>query len=135
MLDHGIVSLGVQAEIDRISAALGDTTANLEALDNDLGTIRQSIIQGSSSLEFLRSESDNLKLDAQEMKEGITRLQEANVEGALNLTREAKQRSDGAAEKVFLFMTSSLGVLYHIAAVGPPDRGEERDARRLQGPA
>ena len=36
------------------------------------------------------------------MKDEITRLQEANVEGALNLTRDASRRSDEAAMKVRL---------------------------------
>jgi hypothetical protein len=47
----------------------------------------------------------------------LFRLQEANVEGALNLTREAKRRSDEAAHKVkqvqgtggLLVMTKSKG--------------------------
>ena len=34
------------------------------------------------------------------MKEQITALQETNVEGALNLTREAKKRSQEAADEV-----------------------------------
>ena len=37
--------VAVQSEIDRISDALGDTTSNLDALDNDLANIRQSLLQ------------------------------------------------------------------------------------------
>ena len=92
--------IGVQAEINRISNALKDTTANLDDLGSELGNIRQSIMQGASNLDYLRSDSDNLKLEAQDMKDKITRLQEANVEGALNLTRQAKRRSDDAAMQV-----------------------------------
>ncbi len=91
---------GVQAEINRISNALRDTTQNLDDLEGDLADIRQSLLQGSSGLEYLRADSDGLKLDAEDMKEKITTLQEANVEGALNLTREAKRRSEEAATKV-----------------------------------
>ncbi len=57
-------------------------------------------VKGTSGLDYLRTDSDTLKLNAEEMKDQITRLQEANVEGALNLTREAKRRSDEAAMKV-----------------------------------
>ena len=67
--------LGVQAEIDKISNALRDTTTELDDLDRDLANNRQAIIQGNSNLGILRSESDNLKLDAQDMKDQITRLQ------------------------------------------------------------
>ncbi len=91
---------GVQAEIDRISNSLQDTTQNLDDLESDLADIRQSLLQGSSGLDYLRTDSDSLKLDAEDMKDQITRLQEANVEGALNLTREAKRRSQEAATKV-----------------------------------
>lgn len=91
---------GVQSEIDRISFSLKQTTDSLDELDAELGDNQQSILQGSSNLDFLRSESDNLKLNAQDMKDQITRLQEANVEGALNLTREAKRRSEEAALQV-----------------------------------
>ena len=56
------------------------TTDSLDELDAELGNNQQSILQGSSNLDFLRSESDNLKLNAQDMKDQITRLQEANVE-------------------------------------------------------
>jgi uncharacterized coiled-coil DUF342 family protein len=66
---------GVQSEIDKISNALQDTTSGLDELDTKLAYNRQSILGGSSTLDFLRSESDNLKLDAQDMKDQITRLQ------------------------------------------------------------
>eukprot|EP00094_Tigriopus_californicus_P009037 TCALIF_08711-PA protein Name:"Similar to LanB1 Laminin subunit beta-1 (Drosophila melanogaster)" AED:0.08 eAED:0.08 QI:0/0.86/0.81/1/0.86/0.87/16/623/1807 len=92
--------IGVQADIDRINVALQGTNQNMEELDNNLSNLQQSILQGSSSLDFLRKEADTLKLNAQDMKEQITSLQEANVEGALNLTRQAKRRSDEAAVQV-----------------------------------
>ena len=56
------------------------TTDSLDDLDVELSDNQQALLQGSSNLDFLRSESDNLKLDAQDMKDQITRLQEANVE-------------------------------------------------------
>ena len=64
----------------QIIGNLLQTTDSLDELDAELGDNQQSILQGSSNLDFLRSESDNLKLNAQDMKDQITRLQEANVE-------------------------------------------------------
>ena len=69
-------------------------------LDDDIADIRQSILQGQSQLEYLKDDSDTLTQDAQQMKDQITALQETNVEGALNLTREARQRSQEAADQV-----------------------------------
>ena len=45
-------------------------------------------------------EAENLQDKALEMKKQITTLQESNVKGALNLTKEAKRRADEAKEKV-----------------------------------
>ena len=69
-------------------------------MDNDIADIRQSILQGQAQLEYLKEDSDSLTEDAEQMKDQITALQETNVEGALNLTKEARQRSKEAADKV-----------------------------------
>ena len=70
-------------------------------LDDDIADVKQSIQQEQSKLDYLKYESDILTQDAQLMKDQITELQETNVEGALNLTKEARQRSQDAADKVF----------------------------------
>eukprot|EP00096_Caligus_rogercresseyi_P003697 TRINITY_DN1712_c0_g1_i1.p1 TRINITY_DN1712_c0_g1~~TRINITY_DN1712_c0_g1_i1.p1 ORF type:complete len:716 (-),score=171.97 TRINITY_DN1712_c0_g1_i1:97-2244(-) len=92
--------LGVQREIDGIDAALKSTTDKLDDLDENLAETKQDIFQDRTNLDLLRSETDQLKLDASDMKDQTTRLQEANVEGALNLTRIAKSKSDEAASNV-----------------------------------
>ena len=69
-------------------------------MDDDIAEIRQSILQGEAQLDYLKEDSDSLTQDARQMKEQITSLQETNVEGALNLTKEARQRSQEAADKV-----------------------------------
>ena len=70
-------------------------------MDDDIADVKQSIQQEQSKLDYLKYESDLLTQNAQEMKDQITELQETNVEGALNLTKEARQRSQDAADKVF----------------------------------
>ena len=69
-------------------------------MDDDIADIRQSILQGQAQLEYLKDDSDSLTQEAQQMKDQITALQETNVEGALNLTKEARRRSQQAADKV-----------------------------------
>ena len=65
--------VGVQKDIDKISGVLADTTARLNDLDSDLAGTKQSMMQGNSQLEYLRSDADKLKLNAQDMKDSITR--------------------------------------------------------------
>ena len=92
--------VAVQGDIDRISNVLSETSVKLNVLDGDLASIKASILQGKSSLDYLKTDAETLKLKAQDMKDEITALQETNVQGALNLTREAKIRSEEAAAKV-----------------------------------
>ncbi|QQP36583.1 Uncharacterized protein FKW44_021730 [Caligus rogercresseyi] len=70
--------LGVQREIDGIDAALKSTTDKLDDLDENLAETKQDIFQDRTNLDLLRT----------------------NVEGALNLTRIAKSKSDEAASNV-----------------------------------
>ena len=70
-------------------------------MDDDIADVKQSIQQEQSKLDYLKYESDLLTQNAQEMKDQITELQETNVGGALNLTKEARQRSQDAADKVY----------------------------------
>ena len=69
-------------------------------MDDDIADVRQSILQAQANLEYLKEDSDQLTQDAQIMKDEITELQETNVEGALNLTKEARERSKKAAQQV-----------------------------------
>ena len=77
ILDSASISndelVGVQKDIDKISGVLADTTARLNDLDSDLAGTKQSMMQGNSQLEYLRSDADKLKLNAQDMKDSITR--------------------------------------------------------------
>jgi len=78
ILDSASISneelVGVQKDIDKISGVLADTTARLNDLDSDLASTKQAMMQGNSQLEYLRSDADKLKLNAQDMKDSITRL-------------------------------------------------------------
>lgn len=90
----------VQAEIDTISQVLASTAQELEGLDYNLAETKQSITQARFDLDFLKTHADTKNRQALDMKEEITKLQEGNVEGALNLTKEARSKSEEAKRKV-----------------------------------
>jgi len=62
-----------QAKIDVVSKILSQTTANLDDLDGDLASTKQSILQANSFLELLKTDADKVKQSAQDMKEKITK--------------------------------------------------------------
>ena len=56
----------------------------------------------------MKNDADNEKQEALDMKEQITQLQQANVKGALNLTKVAHAKSEDAKQRVELVMRDSL---------------------------
>ena len=90
----------VQTEIDQISEVLTITTNELDSLDSSLADTKQTILQARSTLEYLKTDADRRRLQAFDMKDKITKLQEANVKGALNLTQEARDKSQKAKQIV-----------------------------------
>ena len=89
-----------QNNIADITKQLGGTTSRMDQLDNSLSDTKQAILQGQYNLTNLRQEADRLQQSAADVRDQATKLQEANVRGALVLTQQAKLRSDQAAEKV-----------------------------------
>lgn len=104
ILSSAVVSndelVAVQTDIDRISGVLNQTTTKLNGLDSDLATIKSSIAQGKSNMAYLKTDAQNLERESVDMKDEITALQETNVGGALDLTREAHDKSLKAADKI-----------------------------------
>lgn len=66
--------------------------------NENLSDITSKINLGDVSLEGLKSSIDKLKQKTIDLSNNATKLQEANLEGALNLTREAKERALKAAD-------------------------------------
>ena len=89
-----------QRNIGEITNSLKGTTSRMTNLDNSLSDTKQSILQGQYNLTTLRQEADRLQQSAADVRVQATKLQEANVRGALVLTQQAKMRSDQAVEKV-----------------------------------
>ncbi|XP_026765161.2 laminin subunit beta-1 [Galleria mellonella] len=101
------------------SAKLGQTTvkellSNISSLQNELSGIKQKVDDskshlkdvtfninlGNATLGNLRTRIEYLKSQTRNLDNNATNLQEANLEGALNLTREAKERAMKAADEV-----------------------------------
>lgn len=72
----------------------------MEGLDSTVENTTQRVFSVVLSLSNLRAKATELQTSAQSLKDNATRLQEANVEGALNLTREARQRAQKAQDRV-----------------------------------
>lgn len=82
----------IQHEINEVVLHLNDSRGGLEAVEDDIKKISYAIGLSSAELDRMATKSEEIKSFAQELKENATQLQEANVEGALNLTRDALQR-------------------------------------------
>ncbi|GBP43432.1 Laminin subunit beta-1 [Eumeta japonica] len=98
------------------SASVGETTVNqlfsnvsslqdklniaeqkVKDSNKNLSDITSKIDIGTVALDGLRNNIENLQKKTLDLSNNATTLQEANLEGALNLTREAKQRANVAA--------------------------------------
>merc|ERR1712242_227688 len=81
-----------------------------------LTNTEQAILQGQYNLTTLRKDADNLHMQAAHIKDKATQLQEANVGGALTLTKQAKDKSDEAARKVYEVTADVDGAMLYESA-------------------
>lgn len=77
---------------EKLTEAAGKLNKTSEALE----TTEQQIKWVDIDLSELRTQMKNLLDNAQALRDNATKLQEANVEGALNLTRKAQKQSQEA---------------------------------------
>ncbi|XP_054721557.1 laminin subunit beta-1-like [Uloborus diversus] len=90
----------LQDMVDMLRQNLTITQEHLDVIDHELDNTTQKIYDANLALADLRRRADDLTNDAQTLKTNATVLQEANVEGAFNITKKAKIRSDAAENKV-----------------------------------
>jgi coxsackievirus/adenovirus receptor len=91
---------GLARDIDVTGDQLRATTDRMLELDSTLSDTKQAILQGQYNLTSLRQDAERLGQAAADVRDQATRLQEANVVGALTLTQQAKLKSDQAARQV-----------------------------------
>lgn len=78
--------------IDRLRAKLETSKGELDVTDKKLDNLHEELSLASVEMTNLGEKSQKIKDLADQLKDNATRLQEANVEGALNLTRDAWSR-------------------------------------------
>ncbi|XP_076033711.1 laminin subunit beta-1 isoform X3 [Oratosquilla oratoria] len=88
--------------IDQLTESLSLSANELQGLELSVDNTTQRISLANTALVDLRLQAEELRNKAGDLKEKATKLQEANVEGALNLTRIAEQRSREANRQVDL---------------------------------
>ncbi|XP_046984371.1 laminin subunit beta-1 isoform X1 [Schistocerca americana] len=84
--------------VEDLRGTLNHSSHGLDDVEKILQNATQRILLAHEALRDLRVKKDRLNATALGLKENATRLQEANVEGALNLTREAWERSEKAQQ-------------------------------------
>lgn len=82
----------INDNIDRLRARLDESEKSLKITDGSLDKLNEEMSLAAVEISNLEDKSDKIKLLANDLKDNATKLQEANVEGALNLTRDAWSR-------------------------------------------
>nr|XP_018916395.1 PREDICTED: laminin subunit beta-1 [Bemisia tabaci] len=72
----------------------------LNGVNKQLEDTAQKIITSNFELDNIRNKTADLKKIAEQFRDNSTQLQESNVEGALNLTKQAEERARIARDKV-----------------------------------
>jgi len=84
--------------VEKFRNDVNRSSENMDEVEKLLDSTTSRMYEANLKLTDLRSAASKLKFTALGLKENATKLQEANVEGALNLTREAYKRSLRAQE-------------------------------------
>lgn len=82
-----------------IRSFLTESQAKLQEDETQAEDLYSRITLSEAALSDLRAREDIIKAIASDLRENSTQLQEANIEGALNLTRSAFERANGLVNK------------------------------------
>ena len=91
---------GIERIINALRLELNKIQEQLQALANRIKETTTRTTNANLQVNHLKNNAKALEMQTQNIKENMTALQEANVEGAYNLTRDAEKRSKTAALKV-----------------------------------
>lgn len=92
---------------NELASNISSSTKALEDVENQLENVSQRVNLGDVALKKLKNRTNNLHQGAALLKEDAMRLQEANVQGALNVTQQMAEQSR-QAEKMANETTSVL---------------------------
>lgn len=90
--------LDLSSNVTNLQNLLDQADKKVKESNDNLNSVTSKINLGNVTLDGLRSSIEHLKAKTLDLGNNATKLQEANLEGALNLTREAKQRAFKASE-------------------------------------
>ncbi|XP_077296582.1 laminin subunit beta-1 [Arctopsyche grandis] len=89
---------GFENKVDDVKQSLDNANKTVMDLNLFLSTIATRINLANASVDGVLKKYEKLQEETEQLNVNARKLQEANVEGALNLTREAKQRAMNAAD-------------------------------------
>lgn len=90
----------IEERLDSLRKQINETeTGSLQDLDNLLANVTRGNKFAKIQLDQLKNARNKLQEDTKELENNGTALQEADVQGALNLVHSAKQKADIAAGK------------------------------------
>lgn len=90
----------IEEDLQVLRSQINDTeNGKLKVLDNSLANIKQNILLTDRKVNSFNESIADLKRRTKELENNGTKLQEANVLGALTLINEAKSKADRAAHK------------------------------------
>ncbi|XP_046407142.1 laminin subunit beta-1 isoform X2 [Ischnura elegans] len=90
----------MQKLIDGLRENITQSTGKLDEVEKFLENTTQRIYLAKLALNEFQNTSNQLENLAKNLKDNATRLQEGNVEGALNLTQEAFKKAEEAKDKI-----------------------------------
>ena len=96
-----------EVDLEQVQHMISEARENLLELQDILAThekhiedTKTGVIKTNIKLDELTAAAKRLKIEAEELKEEATKLQEGNVEGAYNITKDSKRRSQAAWQRV-----------------------------------
>lgn len=90
----------IEIELETLAQKITKTeNDHLNKLDDELDNNKQEILLKEVKINALNDTLNELKVKIKELENNGTKLQEANVQGALTLINNAKEKADRAAEK------------------------------------
>ncbi|XP_054168822.1 laminin subunit beta-1-like isoform X2 [Oppia nitens] len=90
----------IEEMIEQLRKNLTDTQNILNGFDGQMDSVNKRITAANLALSDLRRKSQDLQFQADTLRENATKLQEANVEGAFNITKDAQRRSRASEQRI-----------------------------------
>ncbi|XP_043223097.1 laminin subunit beta-1-like [Amphibalanus amphitrite] len=86
----------LQANIDQVRSNLTESERMLAEIGDEVDDVTQRVLLAELKVPGLRGRADSLRAAALALEQNVTLLREADVDGALSLTRDAQRRSEAA---------------------------------------